>query len=208
MRAWKQVDARDAHFLEQGSLKIGTWSDYARLESGRADMYDSAIAMHSGNLSGGMPHHVAALKRMGLLHPDVDPRRLGGLIAMNNTVIRRVPAQPVLCLTEVGNRYDPNPEVPKAIFEVLGVNTLAHRLIELHRNQLSRHRVAHVAYTRVEFDALDEVPVPDPDPFLKGEGFREEREIRLAFEPPAATESQTLFTTPDSQVAALLRRIA
>jgi hypothetical protein len=59
MLAWKMVDAADAHFIEAGSLKLGTLSSYQALENGRADDRDGVVTIESGVLMQGIPEHEA-----------------------------------------------------------------------------------------------------------------------------------------------------
>lgn len=205
MLAWKQVDATDAHWLEAGSLKLGTWRDYGDLENGRGDPFDSSVAVHSGRLHSSNPSHFEALKRTGLLHPDATYGPRSNIFAAYNTVVFRPPQYLILCMSECGCSHDPSPETPKSVFEVSGVHTLARRLLELHPDRLSHYELRRVQYLRREFNAL-ESEYPPPDPFIKGTKFSMEREIRLVFTPTNQDEQTALFSKADAAIASLLVR--
>ncbi len=208
MRGWKQVDQADAHYLEAGSLKLGTWDDYRTLENGRGDEYDASVVVHSGVISGHGPGAYEAFRRLG--HTDAEARSMTAphvhyLGEMNRTITTVSPMY-AFCVAEVGCDYDPSPAVPKAIFEVAGLHTLAARLRELHPDRLGRHLIRRVAYAKVEIQAQSTEAIPRPSPFLKGQKFSVEREIRLVFLPVKRGPISTLYTTADKQVEALLRR--
>ena len=205
MLAWKQVDATDAHWLEAGPLKLGTWRDYGTLENGRGDPYDSSVAVHSGRLHSGDYNHFKALQRIGLVSADADHDPHSNIIAAYNTIVVRAPEYLILCMSECGCSHNPNPDTPKALFEISGIHTMARRLMRLHPDRLGRYKIQRVKYRRREYSAL-ESEYPAPDPFVKSERFSVEREIRLVFSPKTAGEQTTLFTTPDAEIARLLAR--
>ncbi len=213
MNAWKQVDAKDAHFIESGSLKLGTWEDYRRLENGRGDPYDAGVVVHSGAFMNRDPRAAAALTRMGrspqdvafLTGPNVDAAFMG-----NRTIFTARPLN-ALCLSKVGCKHDPSPDEPKATFEIDDVHALARRIAEIHADEVWGFDVKPVAYRDVEYEALQAQPIPDPDPFVKGRKFEVEQEIRIIFPPTKQRKSEwelkTLYTRPDPIVAAMFRRV-
>lgn len=209
MKVWKQVDANDAHYLEQGSVKLGTWEDYRRLENGRGDPYDGAIVVHSGAFHNHEPGAAYALRRLGKSEAEVKwyarPNVRGVMI--HNRTIFESPPRYVLCFSEVGCEYDPSPGKPKAMFEVADVAALAARLVDLHPEQLGPFDFGSVVYRKVEFQAQGNELIEDPQPFVKGLKFAVEREVRIVWQPARGGRINTLCTKPDEQVAQLFSRL-
>lgn len=201
MRAWKQVDEEHASCLEAGSLRIGTLDDYGSLENGRADPLDGAVQTDFGMLLEYNPQDQDYLRHVG----EKTGLYMSGSV-FGGSLIRQVRRIYSFCMSEVGCDYDPSPEIPKAVFEVLGVTTLSNILATKNSERLAR-----ATYGRVTYDARILTPpehLVEPDPFSKRPEFSHEREIRIVFPAVSGSPFETLYTTADPEVASLFRRIS
>lgn len=204
MRAWKYVDEAHAALVAAGSLKLGRASDYRALEGDRQDPYDSGVAVHSGNLDLSRPDHFAAAHTMGVTFGAPAPGT--HMWMMGNTTVFRDPVY-ALCFCEPGCIYEPKDGKPQALFEVLGVRSIARHLERTYMDRLGRRRTGRVAYGQREFMALDAGHPEAGDTFFKASKFAHEREIRVAFDQVEGSEYLGFATGEDPYVASLLRRI-
>lgn len=198
MRAWKTIDAEHAAAVAQGSLRIGTLQAYKDLENGRADDLDGGIRFTFREaLWGHIPEHRQAMNRLGF--------SAGTLVFRN--ISETVPPLFAFCMTHAGCRYDPDPNVEKAIFRIRHAGRLARRICQLHDARFAAYGIAVVQYAPREFDIL-EVGSNSPDPFTKDPRFAEEREIRIVFHPRDGVEVTPFVTAPDPEIANLLSLVA
>ncbi len=202
MRAWKQVNRDDAHFLETGRLKIGRLEDYSTLENGRADNADGAVVIMADSLHSYIPEHMRAMERLGM---EVASGPIGSaMIGCQFTHI----SQPLyaFCMSQCGCDYDPSPGTAKATFEVSAVNALGWQLAKNLSDRVLSWKVRRVTYKRRYYDALDE-NYGDPDPFIKDHKFILENEIRIIFLPKPGSPFETIYTNADAAISRLLIRI-
>jgi len=191
------VDAVDAHFIESGSLKLGTLSSYKALENGRADDRDGIVTVETGVLMHGVPEHERAMERSGF----------GGCgLVINSKIEERQPITFAFCMSETGCRYDRTPHIPKAIFRVNGVRTLARLLSEKYQKNFRHGAIGRVQYAVTTVNAL-ELNYPNSSAFLKDIEFRQEREIRIAWR-AFDRGAETLYTRPDPEIASLFTQVS
>lgn len=205
---WKYVDLKDAHFIEAGSLKLGTMEDYWALENGRGDPMDGGSAIHAQRIDG-RPGSVRALARMNSRFDGTDADLARQRIVIRNST-RVFVGDPfrAFCVSEVGCTYDPTPKTPKAVFQVDDLEALARRVLALHPGQLAGAQVGRVSYRSPVVDAFGPARPPGPSPFVKRPEFARERELRMVFAAPDSPSSiTTLFTRPDVGVASMFRRV-
>jgi hypothetical protein len=197
MLAWKMVNAADAYFIELGCLKLGSLSSYKSLENGRADDRDGIVTIETGVLMHGIPEHEKAMERNGFA---------GSGLVINSRVEERQPTTFAFCMSETGCRHDRTPHIPKAIFRVNGVRTLARLLSEKYQKSFRHGAIGRVQYAVTTVNAL-EPQYPNSSAFLKDIEFQEEREIRIAWR-ASDPDADTLYTTPDPEIASLFTRVS
>lgn len=210
MITWKQVDEKDAHFVAAGSLRLGTFRNYAELENGRDDRLDGAVEWMLHNPNFDDPKQRERMRVFGV-SPSPESRNV---IIQNNTWVQPSLPMYVYCMTEEGCRHDDKPDVTKAIFEVSDAHLLARMMLERFPDKLKSYEIRRVSYGARSFDAVRSDVWPPPSPWIKRRKFAGEREIRLVFEParPLGTDPRVPldpFDTPaDAEIAKLLRRVS
>jgi hypothetical protein len=197
MRAWKIVDADHAHFVERGSLRIGTLQGYKDLENGRADEIDGAVDIRADALFYEVPEHRRAMERIGMV---------GGVV-MGCRVIVRPPPLYAFCMTQPGCRYDPQPGKPKVVFRIKHLHRLGRLISETYPDRISGYLIRHVTYDRRHVDALEE-HYGAPDPFMKDQVFSSEKEIRIIWLPRSNEEISSFITEPDPRIATYISRVS
>lgn len=199
---WKYVDEKDAAYVEKGSVRLREFSEFAKLESDRADPFDSAVVLTTGVLDLSHPGHREVMKRHAVLAPFAVGR--GGIFA-HNTFVTQLTGY-AYCTSLPGTKYEPKNGEKQALFEV-DLTKLLPTLRGENPNVLGPGRSGFVAYTSVEYSEKD--PDREPSPFVKDVRFEHEREVRLAFLPASGSPIQGLIDTPESEaVAACFKRLA
>lgn len=202
VKAQKMVDAADAHFLEQGCLKIGRLEDYAQIENGRADASDGAVMYAARNLDSSVPGHRDVIEGLGVVSAG-----FGGQVTITNSLVQHhSPPTYAFCMAMDGCDHDPSPEKPKAVFSISDVQRLSALLTYEHGARFQSCMLSEVAYEPryLEAEARGD---SRPSPFIKDVRFAAEQEIRLAFSARPHAPYETIYTAPNKFIASLFKRI-
>ncbi len=192
MRAYKYISAEDAHYIESGSLKLGTPEHYAAIEGARRDPLDSCIVyQNSGTItvSGnpGEPDYEqarASAARMGI---SVEGP------ASRITIVRgqgrfRAPPFLIFCMCLSAENAFAASDGAQAVFEIPDVEALTQAMGDAAAVELWRCIVRPVDYQPRILDPR--VEGGGASPFIKGPKFAAEEELRAVFDlqapPPAA----------------------
>lgn len=200
---WKYVDEKDAIFVEKGSVRLREFSEFAKLESDRADPFDSAVVLTTGVLDLSNPAHRETMKRHSALARFDVPEGRGGIFA-NNTIVTQLTGY-AYCASLPGTKYEPKNGGKQALFEV-DLGKLLPTLRAENPTLLGPGGSGVVKYTSVNYSEKD--ADRQPSPFVKDLRFEHEREVRLAFSPAAGFAVRDIIDTQASEaVAACFKRI-
>jgi hypothetical protein len=123
----------------------------------------------------------------------------------DGAIVQSPPPGWAFCMTMEGCRYDPNPETPKAFFEIRDMQLLMQFVMRRYEVQIAGAQSDAVQYAQRLPDGRFATP---GHPFVKDAIFADEREIRMIFRPrPEIVVDKPLVTQPDYAVAGLLVRI-
>jgi len=204
LRAFKYVDPEHADAVARGSLRLGTLSGYADLESARADPWDGAIlglTTPGEVLDSDNPRDRASLAKFGCTSADGVRVRFQGI----NFFQGYAPTF-CFCMSDSSDNAHLLAGQSQAIFEISDYGVLAQAILNQHAYLMSEFQAGPVAYG-CRSKPIREAADLYPDPMAKDERFGAEREIRAIFRP--RIDGITAFNTrPNGAIAALLRRIA
>ena len=178
VKAWRYIEpVYAAEALAIGRFKIGTAAGFWDMEGPQQDPLDSSIERRWQAYIGDTnndPESVRIAASMGIhLHNCKDLT-----FTDCRHVVRSRPAY-VLCLCDCPDNEYLLAGWKTAVIEIADVEAFALRL-QRADNRLGFATAGPVDYGCVSFDARQ--PAARPDPFLKGEAFSPEREIRIVWE--------------------------
>ena len=195
---YKYVDACDAHYLEAGSIKIGTFRSYAKLESSRQDTDENIFRYDLPTLDMMNPDDNALARSFGFEVNNCNVEFRGNV---SNIV---GPNHYCICTSY----RDDLPEeilVPQAVFRIENVDKWMDRIVSLHRH------IGTYVGGLVEYGIRGGVPThgqtPTVDPFIKPERYAHEHEVRFVSSKPCAEDAQPIYGAADEELAALMERI-
>lgn len=204
MRAFKYVDLEHADAVARGSLRIGTFESYSRLETSRRDNAEGTDTRHVPSYrvadSRKSDDGVERLKELGII---VENSR--DLIIEDYTSTYVCPPVYCLCLSNSKNDYL-SQEKPQAIFLVKSVIILSQLLRENNKEVLGYPRVSKVEYRPLTLDWMDDRPFK-ASPFVKDLAFKSEDECRICWESRNSSVNE-FITFEDKKIADLFERIA
>lgn len=195
---FKYVDVADAHYLEAGSLKIGTLRGYANLESDRRDADENTTIANIDYVSSATAEGRAFFERnLFRLGPNANVQ------ASNSTFIQRGPNLYCLCFSHKGDL--PDTDGAQAVFQIDNVKAVINRLI-LNNSALRKSIIAPVRYgERVINVARADQFVANP--LLKPAIFSREHEVRLLGLKEIDDDADPIYGKADPILSKLLRRI-
>lgn len=199
MPLYKYVDACDAHYLEAGSVKIGNFRGYAKLESSRRDSEENIFNYELPNLDIGNADDNVLARSFGY---DFNNCRCGIFSRNISKVIG--PNHYCICTS-----YRPDLPgeilIPQAVFRIHSVDKWMDRIVRLHRH-IGTYVGGLVEYgSRAGF--LKRGQAPTVDPFIKPQQFSHEHEVRFVSSRPCAEDAKPIYGAADADLARLMERI-
>jgi hypothetical protein len=202
-RVYKYVDAKDAHFLEEGSVKIGSLRGYAALEGARSDSGEGTAS-----------HRLE--RKFDLLNPgepDADIMSQLGIEVRGPMIdcsfevdfLDQSPDFYCLCFSDRSDIDHPD-GTEQAVFEIKHVRRLTTLLKEL-CPQLGSSRTGRITYrSRAMGDPFANGRV-EVNPFIKPETFAWEREVRALWSPATDDAVQAPIYVNDDRIKDLIKRL-
>ena len=170
---FKYVDECDAHFLEKGSVRIGTLRGYSQLESSRADREENTSkTFYAGTLDQSHPKFDVIMQNMGFKDGGFNV----GLKLTNCGGNIFGPDLNCFCASDSDKNRPTNLAKPQSCFRIDDLVAWI-REIRIACPKFLGAWVRPVTYGTRHSNPLQ---VPDaPDPFLKPVEFAHEQEIRM-----------------------------
>ena len=205
MTVYKYVDAVDAHYLESGSVKIGTTDGFALIEGPRADPDEGKLSLFQSTVLSVQGEDCADARRAAVMGIKIGSghifdARAGARLADENC----------LCFSLAADQPDEIFHKPQAVFEVADLRAFLETLTASDK-RLTQWAYGRVLYGERKADVCGEHFMPDS--LLKPPCFDWEREVRAIwrctgiYEVDSDLPMATIITEPNEQISVYFRRV-
>lgn len=195
---FKYVRKCDAHYLRSGSLRIGTFRGYARLEGPRQDEGENTFLYDLPNMYGTQRYGAEILSNFGWNIGD-------GNVIFSGNMVRVVGDNRYCFCTSYRSDLPDAPNEPQSVFRIANVRKWVARLGKIctEFNSISSGQV----FYRDRRKAAGVTDRPVTYPFVKPLAFSLEHEVRFVSNVACSEDASDIYTNDDDQLALLMEEI-